>query len=119
MIAEIEDAIVSHLKTAATPEALGYNVREIGSYGGEFDDNLWEQVRRFPAIWVAFAGGGKPQPYGVARGKWIRPLTFVTMVGTRNVRGERQTRQGVRIDGQLIEPGAYQMLDDVEVAMAN
>lgn len=119
MIADIEEAIIAHLKVAATPVALGYTVREITSYGGEFDEDLFAQIRRFPAIWVTFAGGGKLIPYGLSKGKWIKPLTFVTMVGARNIRGERQTRQGVRVAGTLIEPGAYQMLDDVEIALAN
>lgn len=119
MIAEIEDAIIRHLQAATASAALGYTVREITSYGGEFDEELFEQVRRFPAIWVVFAGGGKLKPYSTSAGKWIKPLTFVTMVGARSVRGERSTRQGLRVNGTTLEPGAYQMLDDVEVALTN
>jgi len=117
MIAEIENALIAHLQTACASAALGYTVREVASYGGEFDEGLLAEVRRFPAIWVAFAGSGRPVPYGTSKGRWIKPLVFVTMVGTRSIRGERQTRLGGPVP--LEEPGAYQMLDDVEAALAN
>lgn len=117
MIAEIEDAIIAHLRAACSTAALGYTVREVASYGGEFDEGLENEIRRFPAIWVAFAGAGKPIAYGTSRKKWIKPLNWVTMVGTRSVRGERQTRMGMPSIPE--EPGAYQMLDDVEAALVN
>lgn len=120
MIAEIEDAIIAHIQTAAaaTP-GLGYRLPTVASYGGELDDDLAQVVRSFPAVWVTYAGSGKPRPYGTSRTKWIVPCTFAVMVGSRNVRGERSTRHGLKVNGQIIEVGAYQMLKDLGLLLLN
>lgn len=119
MISVIEDAIIARLQAAsdATP-GLGYKFKSVESYGGEFDDDLDKVIRNFPAVWVTFGGYGKPRPSSTQKHKWITPATFVTMVGARNVRGERATRKGVAAAGVLKEVGVYQMLDDVSSLMA-
>lgn len=119
MLAEIEDAMLQHLAAALTPAAVGYKVASIATYGGELDDDLPQTVRKFPAIWLAFAGSGKPVPVGTQRDRWLVPATWAVMVGARNVRGEAVTRRGVRVGDTLVEVGAYQMLEDVRAALLN
>lgn len=109
--AALEDAIAARIKAASDAEALGYKVLEIGSYGGEFDDDkFWETFRRFPAVWIA-VGGDVPRRVGPR--KWVCTLTAAVMVGTRNVRGERSTRHG-----SVGDVGSYQMLQDVRDLLA-
>ena len=119
MIAEIEDAIIERIKAAAaaTP-GLGYRLPNVESYGGELDDDLAEVVRKFPAVWVTFAGCKASVPMNSHKTKWKTQATFVTMCGSRNVRGERATRQGVKVGGEIKEVGAYQMLKDVSLLLA-
>lgn len=120
MISQIEDAIIARIQAAASANpGLGYKLHEIASYGGELDDDLSQVVRRFPAVWVTFAGSGKSKPVSTARNKWLTPVTFVVMVAARNVRGERATRQGVTVGGVLQEVGVYQMLKDISLLLVN
>lgn len=120
MISEIEDAIIARIKAAAsTTPGLGYQLSSVESYGGEFDGDLAAVVRKFPAVWVTFAGSGKSRPSSTARNKWITPATFVVMVGARNVRGERATRKGLTVGGVIKEVGVYQMLSDISLLLIN
>lgn len=119
MIAEIEDAIIARIvaAAAATP-GLGYKLPTVESYGGELDDDLAAVVRKFPAVWVTFAGCRASTKMATAGGKWKTQATFVTMCGSRNVRGERATRQGLTVGGVIKEVGVYQILKDVGLLMA-
>lgn len=119
MIPEIEDAIIARIvaAAAATP-GLGYKLPTVESYGGELDDDLGKVVRLFPAVWVTFAGCRAPTKMATAGGKWKTPATFVTMCGSRNVRGERATRKGLTVGGVIKEVGVYQMLKDVSLLLA-
>ena len=54
MITEIEDAILAQIR-AANDGRLGYRIASIETYGGEFDDDLNQVVRRLPGLWVAYA----------------------------------------------------------------
>jgi phage gp37-like protein len=120
MIATIEDAIIERIQTAAASSpGLGYAIRDVKSYGGEFDDDLGQVIRNFPSVWVTFAGSGKPKPVGTSRTRWITPVTFAVMVGARNIRGERETRQGLKVGGVLQEVGVYQMLKDISLLLIN
>lgn len=120
MIAEIEDAIIARIQAAAsaTP-GFGYKLKEVSSYGGELDDDLAVVVRSFPAVWVTFAGCGKSRPASTQKNKWITPATFVTMFGSRNVRGERATRHGVKVANVVKEVGVYQMIQDISLLLIN
>lgn len=103
--AQIEDAIIGLLKAASDGGALGYKLAQIGSYGGEFDDEVFfTQFRKFPAVWVT-VGGSKPKR--ISGRKWELSPVIAVMVGSRNVRGERFTRHG-----SVGEVGSYQMLED-------
>ena len=104
MIAAIETAIIDRLKTAA---GMSY-LRAVESYGGQFDDDTFDVVRVLPAVWVTFAGAGKPVQTGENR--FLKSATFAVMCGARNVRSERTTRH----DGPNGEIGAYTILQDVE-----
>jgi len=116
MIVEVENAILARL-TEANDGRLGYKLASIDSYGGEFDEEIDQVIRRLPAAWVVFGGAGKPAPWGVAKRAWRVPATFVVMVGARSVRAEPFTRRGLERDGQVLEVGAYRMLEDVRRLM--
>lgn len=118
MIAAIEDAILAALQTV-NDGRLGYKFATLGTYGGEFDDDLSQVIRRLPGVWVVYVGGGKPVPYGTSKTRWKMPATFATLVGARNVRGEPATRRGVSNAAGVVEVGAYQMLEDTRRALLN
>lgn len=120
MLAQIEDGILALIRNAAAAApGLGYKIPSIESYGGELDDleMLGQAVRKMPAVWVAFAGAGRPAAMGTQKDKWLVPLTFAVMVGARNVRGERFTRRGVTVAGQVREVGVYQLLEDMQLLL--
>lgn len=120
MIAAIEDAMIARIKAAySTAPGFGYALKEIVSYGGELDEDLAQVVRRFPAVWVTFAGCGKSKPVGTSGKKWKTPVTFAVMVGARNVRDERSTRQGMSVAGEVREVGVYQLVRDVSLLLLN
>lgn len=102
MIAEIEDAVINAVRSAS----LGYRLAEVASYGGQYDEDLNQVVRSFPAVWVVFGGSAKPQKIGPD--KWKVPCTFVVLVGSRSVAKEAATRKG-----DSGAPGTYRMLEDV------
>jgi phage gp37-like protein len=119
MISLIEDAIIDRIKAASDADpGLGYKLANVESYGGEFDDDLAKVVRKFPAVWVTFAGCRASTKMSTAGGKWKTQATFVTLCGARNVRGERATRQGLTVAGQIKEVGVYQILKDVGLLLA-
>jgi phage gp37-like protein len=122
MIDLVEDAIIARIQAAAaaTP-GLGYKIPVVESYGGELDggpDELATVIRKFPAVWVTFAGCRASTKMTTSGGKWKTPATFVTMCGSRNVRGERATRHGLTVGGVIKEVGAYQMIKDVSFLLA-
>ncbi len=82
-------------------------IREIKTYGGEFDEGLTAIVEMFPAIWVVFESSGTPEKISYNKTKY--PLKFVVLVGARSVRNEEARRQGAGND-----IGTYEMLDRVQ-----
>lgn len=103
IIAQIEDAIINRIKTAA---GLGYVLQYVESYGGQLDDDTFETVRSLPAVWVTFAGCDKPKQRG--ENLFLADAHFVLIMGARNIRGEREGRVG-----SIGEVGVYQMIDDM------
>ncbi|MCF8999288.1 phage protein Gp37 [Acinetobacter nectaris] len=87
-------------------------VREIKTYGGEFDDDITTAIRSFPAIWITFDGSGSPKR--ISHNKTEYPVTFVVLVGARSLRNEETRRQGTAFD-----IGTYQMLDHVQRLLTN
>lgn len=112
LIAQIEDAMIARLKSA---QGLGY-VPQVASYGGEFDGELPNVIRKFPAFWVVLKNIGTPKALGTSRDKWMIPLTFAVLAGARNIRGERETRHGGAGEGEV---GVYQMLSDAQALLLN
>ncbi len=119
MISAIEDAIIARIQAAnsATP-GLGYKLSEVESYGGELDGDLAQVVRKFPAVWVTFGGCKASVKANSSGSKWKTQATFVTLCGSRNVRGERATRKGLTVDGVIKEVGVYQIVKDVSLLLA-
>ena len=71
-------------------------IREIKTYGGEFDDDTLAWVDTFPAIWVTFQGSGTPKK--TSHNKTEYPVTFVVLVGARSMRNEEAQRHGAGRD---------------------
>jgi phage gp37-like protein len=90
IITAVELAIVDRLT-----RGLGRMVKEVKTYGGEFDDDeLDTVVRRFPAAWVTFGGVKRTDPVSTSRAKWKAEAVFVVMVGSRSLRNEQTSRHG-------------------------
>lgn len=82
-------------------------IREIKTYGGEFDEDVTAIIKHFPAIWVTFEGSKTPEK--TSHNKTKIPLTFVVLVGARSVRNEESQRHGAGAD-----IGTFQMLKHVQ-----
>ncbi|MDS7929623.1 DUF1834 family protein [Acinetobacter sp. V102_4] len=104
-IGDVEQGIKAVLAQQITSKKWPW-VREIKTYGGEFDDETLVFIRSFPAIWVTFQGSGKP--HKISNNKTEYPLTFVVMVGARSLRNEEARRHGT-----LTNIGTYDMLSNV------
>ena len=82
-------------------------IREIKTYGGEFDDDTLAWVDTFPAIWVTFQGSGTPKK--TSHNKTEYPVTFVVLIGARSMRNEEAQRHGAGSD-----IGTFLMLKHVQ-----
>lgn len=82
-------------------------IREIYTYGGEFDDDIDAIIRHFPAIWVTFDGSKSPEKTSASKTRM--PITFVVLVGAESVRNEESQRHGAGAD-----IGTFQMLHHVQ-----
>ena len=98
----IKDVMAKQIESKAWPW-----IREIKTYGGEFDDDTLTWVNSFPAIWIAFVGSGTPKK--VSNNKTQYPLTFAVLVGSRSVRNEEARRHGAGAD-----IGSFEMLSRVQ-----
>ncbi|MBF7683917.1 DUF1834 family protein [Acinetobacter sp. B5B] len=103
----IKDLMAQQIKQKIWPW-----VREIKTYGGEFDDDITTVMRSFPAIWITFEGSGTPKR--ISHNKTEYPIQFVILVGARSLRNEETRRQGTEFD-----MGTYQMLDHVQRLLTN
>ncbi len=102
----IEQAIKDVLAKQVQSRAWDW-IREIKTYGGEFDDDISTIVNHFPAIWVAFVGSGTPKK--TSHNKTEYPVTFVVLVGAQSVRNEEARRHGAGSD-----IGTFAMLHHVQ-----
>lgn len=110
MIAAIENGMLARLQAAVDGGTLGYHPT-LASYGGEFDEDINYVVRKFPAIWVAFAGEDIVE---VDNTRFEARPTFSVLVGARSVRNEQTSRHGAA--GSV---GTYQMIADVKGLFTN
>lgn len=78
----------------------------VQSYGGEFDEDLLNIVKRTPAIWVTTTGDGAPKK--LAHNKYQYFVKVAVMVGSSSKRNEEARRHGA---GSAI--GSYEMLKEV------
>ncbi len=88
-IVAIETAIQDRLKAG-----LGKMVTSVNSYGGEFDEDLGQVARAFPACWVTFAGVLSTRPTSTSRQFYRAAGRFVVLVGQRSVQSEQHGRRG-------------------------
>jgi phage gp37-like protein len=89
VIALIEDAIKARLAGAGLPY-----LRTVATYAGQFDGELHEVVRAFPAVWTAFRGDGPGRATGTSRAGYRLPAVWVVLCGARNLRSEEAARHG-------------------------
>jgi phage gp37-like protein len=110
-IGAIENAILARVRAASESGVLGYRLRTVTTYQGEFEEQMIaELVAQFPAAWVVFAGEEPAEKIG--RGVWKCRPTFVVVAGARNLRNEQARRHGA--PG---EPGSYQILQDLRALL--
>lgn len=98
----IKDEMADQIKNKVWPW-----IREIKTYGGEFDDDLTSVINHFPAIWVSFVSSGTPKKTSYNKTEY--PITFVVLVGAQSVRNEEARRHGAGSD-----IGTFSMLDLVQ-----
>lgn len=106
MIGTIEQAIIDRLKEISDSGALGYKLREVGSYGGQAKDQKSRaSIKDFPAVWVTFTNA----PTDQETNSYDRfQAEFALICATENLRNEKAARHG---DGQSV--GAYQLVMDM------
>ncbi|HCA5289192.1 UNVERIFIED_CONTAM: DUF1834 family protein [Acinetobacter baumannii] len=83
----MKDVMAKQVETKAWPW-----IREIKTYGGEFDDETLAFIDTFPAIWVTFKSSGAPRK--ISENKTVYPINLVVLVGARSVRNEEAQRLG-------------------------
>ena len=110
----IKDAIRAYYETHTK------YVRQIKSYGGDFDmqnpDEFAQVISQFPAIWVTFKQA-KPPSQTTNRRK-TREYVFTVLVGASSQRVEETARQGAfDKTGKMLSVGSYQLIADVEAAL--
>lgn len=98
----LKDVLAKQIESKAWPW-----IREIKTYGGEFDDDLTSVINHFPAIWITFVGSGTPKK--ISNNKTQYPITFAVLVGSRSVRNEEARRHGAGSD-----IGTFEMLSRVQ-----
>lgn len=104
----LEDAIICRIL------GLGRDYlseRNVCTYGGQFDDDLTETVRQFPAIWIALSS--KTPSRTLPGGRWLWDIEFIILAGATGP-DEKSTRQGYTTQaGETLDIGTYQLLDDI------
>lgn len=108
---QIEQAMKDLMAAQVESKAWPW-VREIKTYGGEFDDDITAIIKHFPAIWVTFAGSRKAVQSSYDKTEYH--VNFAVLVGARSMRNEEAQRYGA---GREI--GAYQMLIHVQNLLTN
>lgn len=113
MIAAIETGIVARIKAASVDGLLGYTLKHVAGYEGEFDEQAAEVIKQFPAALVVFLGHPEPTEAPGGDGYVYAPL-FSVIVAAKNLRNASSTRQGAGED-----VGSYQILKDVRGLLAD
>lgn len=111
MISEIETAILLKIRNAHETGVLGYTVKKIDTYGGEFSEGLDKFVRAFPAILLIFSGLTRVSN---TNGRVKFTARWSVIVAAKNLRNQAQARHGS--DDRV---GSYQMISDMLALLSN
>lgn len=103
MIGAIELAIKTKIESSA--QRLGYRLKKVESYAGEFSDGLDRHIKDFPAVLIALANAPLEKGY-TSLHKF--KAQFAIICCANNLRGEKDARHG---DGQTV--GSYQLAQDM------
>ena len=113
MISEIENAIINRILAAQDAPGnagLGYKLKKLATYGGEFGDGIDRVVLDFPAVLIAFNGAQLQQQ---ARSSFTVKGTFGVICCANSLRNEKAARHGVA--GAV---GSYQLIMDMVALLA-
>lgn len=108
MIGDIENKIIERITAAQA--ALGYQLRKIDTYGGEFAEGIDRIVRDFPCVLVVFNGMTLLRQ---ARNSYKHTARYMLIVGATNLRNEKTARHGA--GGKV---GSYQIAEDMVLLFA-
>lgn len=111
MIGAIENAMIARIEAANASGALGYTLRTVKSYGGQFDGDVDKVVRQFPAVLVAFLR--EPLPEAVNNVTYRHKPVFAVMAANRSRRNEASRRKGAGAS----EVGSFQILKDARALL--
>lgn len=89
----IENAIIARINQVSGTDALGYELKKVESYSGQFDaDEFTTIAAQFPLVLVAYLGEWK-RPEQRQGGRMIYPQ-FSVMAAARNARNTAAARKG-------------------------
>jgi len=106
-ITEIEDAIISTLKSSD----MNSYCKKIDSYqieGGDIEEQIRIFAGQLPCLLIIYSGGEFSH---FLSGVQDKPMTFSILVCAQSLRGKGEARRGL--------VGAYQMLDDLRKTLTN
>ena len=106
IVSQIENAIIDRLKAASALGVFGYTLRTVETLPTDLDERLPQDVKTFPAAWVAF--GGWPSAETLGDGEAVVQGVFTVIVAASSLRNERHQRHGAGAG----EPGSYQLAMD-------
>lgn len=107
LIGIIEDAIIARIKQVHDDRTLGYTLRKIDTYGGEFADAIERAVKTFPAVLCVYNGDTLDLQRSTQTTD-VRIYTFILFCCAMSLRNESATRKGA---GTRV--GSYQIADDM------
>lgn len=91
IISQIEDGIIGLVQAAQDEDALGYKLKKLATYGGEFSDGVDQMVRNFPAVLVIFAGATR---ISKTNNRTKFAARFGLICCAKNLRSEEAARGG-------------------------
>jgi phage gp37-like protein len=113
MIGQIENAILTRIRSASDQDILGYRLRQIKSYGGEFssETDLRKQAQQLPAVFVTYQEEESDEETNES---YRMKASFDVIIIAQNKRNEQAARHG----GTTGEIGSYQIRRDILTLLA-
>lgn len=109
MIGAIEAAMINRIREVSDAGLLGYRLKLVEGYGGQFEDDLLrEVVNGLPGAFPVYTGGKVARTVCNHR-EWMMGATFGVLVAAINKRNEGARRTGATPG----EVGTYQMAEDI------